>query len=204
MTDATTTIARPNLVCAILAVLVLATTGAAARAAAPGGFTAPDDPTIPALISSLRGCLDTVSAPERRILALRAGLGGRAPQLTTQIAAAVATSPAATSTALVGAIRKLETLRRRGACATQAATTPAPAATKPAASKPAAAAKPAKATPVGGGSSDSTTTALEVGIPIVLGLAFLGGIGLEMNRRPREGPGAPGEIEAFDPYAGDG
>ncbi len=185
MPDAAKTLLRP--LCAITATLVLASAAPGAGAAASGGFTAPDDPAVPALISSLRGCVDQLAAADRRVLALRAGLGGHAPQSTAQVAAALGVAPAAASAAEVGAIRKLEAVRRRGACQVQAAgapaaSAPAPAPATQAQAKPAA---PRTTARTAKSSGASTTSLLEVAVPALLVLAFIAGIWLETHRRPR-------------------
>jgi hypothetical protein len=175
------TTGRTGLLSALLAAFAVALGATAvARAAAPGGFTAPDDPGVPALIAGLRGCLNSLPAADRQVLTLRAGLGGRPAQLTAQVAATLHESGAAATAAEVLGIRRLEAARRRGACQVQAAaSTPA--------RKPAAPAKTSAATTApasSSSSSDSTTGLLEVIVPVLLVLAFIAGISLEVNRRP--------------------
>ncbi len=184
-----------------LVALVLAGVAPSARAAGPGAFTAPDDPAVPGLIAGLRGCVSGLAPPDRRVLALRSGLGGHAPESSAQVGATLGESTAAATAAEVVAIRRLEAARRRGACQVR----PPAAQTKPAAATPTTAATPtatapatptaiAPATPTtptaparkstGGSSSGSTSGVLEVVIPALLVLAFIAGISLEMNRRP--------------------
>ncbi len=169
-------IGRFGLLCALAAALVLAL--APVAGAAPSAFTAPDDPAIPALIKSLRGCLDKLPAADRQVLALRAGLGGKPAASTAAIAVALHSTPAATSTALVTAIRRLEGQRRAGTCqpqttaATKKAATPAKAKTKPAATTASA-------------SVDTSIGALGVIAPALLIAAFVAGISLELRRQRR-------------------
>jgi hypothetical protein len=178
MPSLASTTARTGLLSAILAASALVLGPVGARAAAAGGFTAPDDPAVPALIASLKGCLPSLAAADRQVLTLRAGLGGQAPALTARVAAALGETPAAASTGIVVGIRRLEAARRRGACQVTAAAKPAPAA-KPAAT-------PATSTSASSASStDSTTGVLEVVAPVLLVLAFIAGISLELNRRPQ-------------------
>ncbi len=191
--------------------LVLAAAAPAARAAAPGTFTAPDDPAVAGLIAGLRGCLSGLAAPDRRVLTLRSGLGGHTPQSSAQVAATLGESTAAATAAEVVAIRRLEAQRRRGACQTQPTTaaqgrpaaattakpatpaatiakpaTPAPPATPatPAATAPTATTPATAAATTGGSSSGSTSGVFEILVPALLVLAFVAGISIEMNRRP--------------------
>jgi hypothetical protein len=172
-------IGRSGLLCALAAAILLALApGAApAAAAAPGAFTAPDDAAVPALIKSLRGCLAKLTPADRQVLTLRSGLGGKPAELTAAIAAATSSTPAATSTALVTAIRRLEGQRRAGACQTQ--TTAAKKAASPArtTTKKAAAATSA---PV-----DTSIGALGIIAPVLLIAAFGAGISLELRRQRR-------------------
>jgi pyruvate/2-oxoglutarate dehydrogenase complex dihydrolipoamide acyltransferase (E2) component len=187
------TTGRTGALSAVVACLavVLAAGAPTARGAAPGAFTAPDDPTVPGLISGLRACLSGLAAPDRRVLTLRSGLGGHAPQSSAQVGATLGESTAAATAAEVIAIRRLEAQRRRGACQAQPAAAPgqpaAATATKPATPTPAtpAAATPATPKSTGGSSSGSTTGVFEILVPALLVLAFVAGISLEMNRRPR-------------------
>ena len=123
------TTGRTGALSVALVALILAGAAPSARAAAPGGFTAPDDPAVPGLIAGLRGCVSGLAAPDRRVLALRSGLGGHAPQSSAQVGATLGESTAAATAAEVVAIRRLEAARRRGACQVQ----PTAAQTRPAA-----------------------------------------------------------------------
>lgn len=176
-------LARKVRLSTILSTLALAAMCGAgpASAAAAGAYTAPDDPAVPALITSLRDCLKTLPADDQRALTLRAGLGGAPPQLSPVVAAALARSPSAELVAEVAAIRKLEAQRRRGACNAQPA--PAAAQGQPAA-KPASVpthAARAATTATGG----STTDALAIAVPAILALAFLAGMSRETLRHRR-------------------
>jgi hypothetical protein len=175
------TTGRTGLLSALVATLAVALAATAvARAAAPGAFTAPDDPGVPALVASLRGCLNSLPAADRQVLTLRAGLGGRPAQLSAEVAATLNESVAAATAAEVLGIRRLEAARRRGACQVQAAA-------RAPARKPAAPAKASTAatTPASSSSSsDSTTGVLEIIVPVLLVLAFIAGISLEVSRRP--------------------
>jgi hypothetical protein len=160
---------------AVLA-LTLAGPTVAAVAAAPAAYTAPDDPAVPALIGSLRGCLTSLPAADQRSLSLRAGLDGHAPRKIAVVAAEMRRTPAAEATFEVAAIRKLESQRRRGACQAQAAKSPT-------------AAGAAKAAGAGGGtgssgSTDPLSAVLEVALPALLALAFVGGASRELLRDP--------------------
>ncbi|MGI8801545.1 MAG: hypothetical protein ACR2KV_05140 [Solirubrobacteraceae bacterium] len=192
------TIGRSGLFRAILALLaIIASVAAPAVLAAPAAtFTAPDDPSVPALISSLRGCLSRLAPADRRLLTLRSGLGGHAPRLTAAVAAGLGIAPAAASAAEVTAIRRLEGQRRAGACqpmptaaATHAATPAAPAQPKARAKPPTSTPTRTAATPpparAPAASGSSTTGVLEVVIPGLLVLAFFAGISIEMLRHRR-------------------
>ncbi len=181
-----------------------------ARAAASGAFTAPDNASVPGLVASLRGCLSNLPAADQRTLTLRAGLDGHAPRLSTAVAAALGVSPSAATAAEITAIRKLEAQRRHGACqARPAASTSGHAPAAAASTPPAGASTPASAsatptpTPTANSASTSTpataaaapatsapvtatasTGVLGVLLPGLLVLAFVGGISLELHRRP--------------------
>ncbi|MEA2297749.1 MAG: hypothetical protein QOF77_685 [Solirubrobacteraceae bacterium] len=159
----------------LLATLVLAV-APGASAAAPAAFTGAEDPGLPALITSLRGCLTALPQADSMALTLRAGLDGHAPRPPAAVAVTFARTPAAESAAEVTAIRKLEAARRRGLC--QAQPPAAAAAARPPAARTGA---PASSSP----SSSGTTDVLSILLPALLALAFVAGISRELLRDPR-------------------
>jgi hypothetical protein len=130
--------------------IAIAAPGADAQSAVTDLHTAA---AMGATVHELRRCVSSIPAPDRLLLSLRFGIGGRPQKTDAAVAARLQTTSAIVATREVLAVRRLNHAHRRGACNSGHVTASA-ASSAAAALSPVAAAGGARRPGGGGTSSD--------------------------------------------------